>query len=184
MNLKGLSFDVSWTLFLDRDGVINRRMPGDYIREPGDFVFLPGVLSAMPVLSEKFGRIIIVTNQQGIGKGLMTEEQLVAVNERMISGVTAAGGRIDRAYASPFLETSNHPDRKPGPGMALKARTDFPEIDFLKSVMVGDSRSDMEFGKKLGMVTVLVGDTKDKMAAALADASFHDLSDFSRTLGR
>jgi D-glycero-D-manno-heptose 1,7-bisphosphate phosphatase len=182
MNLKGLSFDTSWTLFLDRDGVINRQIPGDYIRKPGNFVFLPGVLSAMRVLSTKFGRIIIVTNQQGIGKGLMTNKEFGKVNGRMISGITEAGGRIDRVYVSPFLETSNHPDRKPGPGMALKARMDFPEIDFQRSIMVGDSRSDMEFGKNLGMFTVLVGKAEEMMGGEPADAYFHDLPAFVRAL--
>jgi len=148
--------DRSWTLFLDRDGVINRRTPGAYITCVEDFHFLPGSLEAMPFFREQFGRLVIVTNQKGVGKGLMTEDDLKDVHEYMLSEFKKMGVVPDAVYAATareFTATSNH---KPNPGMALQAQQDFPDIDFKKSVMVGDSLSDMEFGLRLGMKTVLV----------------------------
>ena len=182
MNLKELSFDISWTLFLDRDGVINRRIPGDYVQQPENFVFLPGVLEAMDRLAKVFGKIIMVSNQQGIGKGLMTENQLRYVHDVMLKEIENAGGRIDGIYFSPYLDSANHPDRKPGPGMAYKAKQDFPEIDFHHSVMVGDTFCDMEFGRNLGMVTVLVGNETDNVSREPADYTFEDLLNFAKAI--
>jgi D-glycero-D-manno-heptose 1,7-bisphosphate phosphatase len=148
--------DKSWTLFLDRDGVINQRIYGGYITQPEEFKFLPGVLSGLREFANRFGRICIVTNQQGVGKGFMAENQLEAVHQYMQSEIEKAGGRIDRIYYCPDLAISADNCRKPGIKMALQAKTDFPEIDFAKSIMVGDSLSDMEFGKNAGMVTIYV----------------------------
>lgn len=146
--------EKDWTLFLDRDGVINRRIIGDYVKRIEDFQFLPGVLNAMSVFAKHFKTIIIVTNQQGIGKGLMTEGELNQIHNYMISEITKAGGRVDSIYHSPFLASSNSSMRKPEIGMAVKAKADFQHIDFAKSIMVGDSLSDMQFGKNAGMTTV------------------------------
>lgn len=154
--------DKNWTLFLDRDGVINRRIPGGYVSKPGEFVFLPGVREAIRDLSKIFDRIIVVTNQQGIGKKIMTEKQLALVHHFMLEGIDSAGGRIDAIYHSPFLESDNNSFRKPGIGMALQAQHDFPEITFRKSIMVGDSASDIEFGKNAGMITVLVSGREEE----------------------
>lgn len=158
MNLRNYHIDKSWTLFLDRDGVINKRLPGDYVKEPAEFEFLPGVLESIAAFSKLFGRIIIVTNQQGIGKGLMTENDLQKVHQHMLSEIEAAGGHIDAVYHCPGLAEDDPPCRKSNPGMALQAKEDFPEIDFGKSVMIGDSESDMEFGRRLGMKCILVGE--------------------------
>jgi histidinol-phosphate phosphatase family protein len=156
MHLKELSLTEDWTLFLDRDGVINERLIGDYVKLPEEFHFIPGVLEALKLLSGRFGRIIIVTNQQGIGKGLMTYEDLETIHDRMIAEIEEAGGRIDNIYFAPELEEENSPLRKPNTGMAELARKDFPEIDFSRSVMAGDGIHDMEFGKRLGMKCVYI----------------------------
>jgi len=156
MNLKDLSFTKDWTLFLDRDGVISLRIPGDYVTRWEDFRFLEGVLETLAILSSVFGHIIIVSNQQGIGKGRMSPDELKMIDLKMKEKIHLAGGRIDASYYSPYLSSENHPDRKPGIGMGLKAKGEFPVIDFSKSVMVGDTASDMEFGKRLGMITVLI----------------------------
>ena len=150
--------DSSWTLFLDRDGTINKRLEGDYVRKPDQFEWLPGVLEALAGLSQLFGRIIVVTNQQGIGKGLMTESDLAEVHGYMLTHVEHAGGRIDAIYHCPALAESGDPCRKPATGMAMQAKKDFPEIDFERSVMVGDGQTDMEFGAKLGMYTLHIQD--------------------------
>lgn len=150
----------SWTLFLDRDGVINERLPGAYISQWKDFHFTPAAQKTIAQFNSYFARIIIVTNQQGIGKGLMTMEQLLALHAKMIEEIEAANGHIDAIYFCPDLKTKADNCRKPHPGMALQAKEEFPEICFSRSVMVGDSISDIQFGQQLGMKTVLI-DTKE-----------------------
>ncbi len=127
-----------------------------------------------------FGRLIVVTNQQGIGLKIMNEEQLADVHRFMIETIEGAGGRIDKIYHCPDL-SKQHPNcRKPNPAMALRAKNNFPEIDFSKSIMVGDSMSDMEFGKRLGMYTVLIeGKEGEILNESLIDLRFDSLFDFS-----
>ncbi|MFH0894338.1 MAG: HAD-IIIA family hydrolase [Bacteroidota bacterium] len=156
--LKDLVSEGSWTLFLDRDGVINRRLPDDYVKHENEFEFIEGVENAIAVFSKIFHRIIVVTNQQGIGKGLMTEEMLASVHKKMLTGIEKAGGKIDKIYFCKHRKEDNHFDRKPSVGMALKAKHDFPDIHFGYSVMAGDSESDMIFGHRAGMFTALIGD--------------------------
>ncbi len=182
MNSSRYPIDKSWTLFLDRDGVINRRIIDDYVKNPDEFEFLPNVQNAIKICSEFFGRIFIVTNQQGIGKGLMTIEQLEEVHEKLLKGITLAGGRIDQIYFCPELADSNHPNRKPEIGMAVHAQKDFPEIDFSKSIMVGDSISDMEFGRKAGMVNVFIAPKNTQIDKNLIIYSYESLFHFSKSL--
>jgi histidinol-phosphate phosphatase family protein len=150
------TINKEWSLFLDRDGVINERLPGDYVKNCKQFIFLPRVVEALKIFSERFGHIFVVTNQQGIGKGLMSDAELSVVHNFMVSEIEKNGGRIDRIYHAPYLETAHHPSRKPAPGMALQAKKDFPDIRFHQSIMAGDSISDMLFGKNLGMTTVFI----------------------------
>lgn len=154
--MKDWNPDHSWTLFLDRDGVINQRIMGDYVKQKDEFVLLPGVARAIAKSNRVFGRVVVVTNQQGIGKGLMTERNLFDVHTYCSELLKAEGAVVDKYYFAPNLASDDSPLRKPGSGMALLAQADFPEIDFQKSVMVGDSDSDIEFGRKLGMKTVYI----------------------------
>jgi histidinol-phosphate phosphatase family protein len=150
------TINKEWSLFLDRDGVINERLQDDYVKNCEEFIFLPDVLDAIKIFSGIFGHIFVVTNQQGIGKGLMTEDDLAVVHKFMTDSIEKNGGRIDKTYYSPFLESEHHPTRKPAPGMALQAKKDFPDIRFHHSIMAGDSISDMVFCKNLGMTTVFI----------------------------
>jgi histidinol-phosphate phosphatase family protein len=117
---------------------------------------MTGVQDAIKKLSTLFGRIIIVSNQQGVGKGLMTNEDVESVHEHIMESIVKVGGKIDNIYFAPQLKSANSEFRKPNIGMALLAQKDFPDINFSKSIMVGDSMSDMEFGKKAGMKTVFI----------------------------
>lgn len=166
--------DDSWTLFLDRDGVINKRIVDVYISQWVDFEFVDGVLEAFPMLSSKFGRIVVVTNQQGIGKGLVTSAQVDDVHSRMIAEVERHGGLIDSVIVCGQQASDSENFRKPNPKMAFMVKQAFPEIDFSKSIMVGDSESDVLFGKNAGMVTVKVAGHND-----IADYNFDTLKDFS-----
>ena len=154
--LKNLSINKTWTLFLDRDGVINKKLPNDYVKTISEFVFEDGAIAAVQQLGEVFGRIIVVTNQQGIGKGLMTVEMLDSVHDYMNHKINQAGGKISQIYYCPNLEKENSNCRKPNTGMAEQARKDFPEIDFKKSMIVGDSISDLQMGKRVGMLTCYI----------------------------
>lgn len=145
-----------WNLFLDRDGVINERLPGDYVRDWSEFRFLPGALESLAFFATYFGPIVVVTNQQGIGKGLMTKAELTVIHNYMLRDIRHAGGRVDAVYFCPDQSSTPGNCRKPNPAMAHWAQRDFPEIDFTRSVIIGDSAGDMEFGFRLGMSTVLV----------------------------
>lgn len=147
--------DNSWTLFLDRDGVINVESVGSYITSWNEFVFHDGVLSSLKTLGNLFGKIVVVTNQRGVGRGIMGLDALKDISAHMVQAVANAGGRIDKVYTCTAVNDNDH-NRKPNTGMGLQAREDFPAIDFKKSVMVGNSMSDMEFGKRLGMHTVFL----------------------------
>lgn len=146
------------TLFLDRDGVLNKQIIGSYVMHPDQLEIKDGVVEALQILQTLFERIVIVTNQQGIAKGLMTESDLHKVHQKLTDTLGKGGISIDAIYYCPHLDKSGCSCRKPDIGMAKAAQTDFPGIDFQKSVMVGDNLSDILFGKRCGMTTVLVGD--------------------------
>lgn len=175
--------DKSWTLFLDRDGVINHEKVADYIYNPGEFVLYDGVLEAMSVFAKRFGKIFITTNQRGIEKGLMTVADLHAIHEYMQNEFSTVGARVDGIYFCSSLD-DHHPDRKPNPGMAFQAKAAFPEIEFSKSVIVGNNLSDMEFGRNAGMHTVFVKTThpRQPFPHPAIDDCFNDLLNFARAL--
>jgi histidinol-phosphate phosphatase family protein len=170
----------SWTLFLDRDGVINRRPVDDYVKNWDEFEFLSGVLVALKTLSGIFGKIIVITNQQGIGKGLMTIEGLATIHQKMVLEIEKFGGRVDAVYFCPSLKGEDANCRKPGTAMAELAKKDFPEIDFDKSIMAGDMESDMVFGRNAGMKTVYINTNKIIPPASLVDAEYENLLIFSQ----
>ena len=159
VDFKAFEFDVydkSWTLFLDRDGVINVRNFHGYITRVEDFKFIEGSKEAIVRFSKIFGRIVVVTNQQCIGKGIISENELNEIHAHMLREIEEVGGNIDKVYFAPQLAVENSIYRKPNSGMADLAKKDFPEINFEKSVMIGDSISDMEFGQDKGMRTVFI----------------------------
>lgn len=165
---------------MDRDGVINKRLENDYVKTLEEFEFLEGVPEAVKILSELFGKVIVVTNQQGIGKGIYSENDLNIIHHYMADEIEKHGGRFDKVYFSPHLAANNHPWRKPGIGMALQAKTDIPSIDFTKSIMVGDSMSDMEFGRKAGMSTVFI--SSEHVSDPQIDQCFSSLAEFAAAL--
>ncbi len=147
-------------MFLDRDGVINRQVVGDYVRSLSQLEILPGAVEAIVRLGVVFRYIIVVTNQQGIGKGLMNAAEVEVIHDHIIGKVQEAGGKIDRIYYCSSLSSDNDPNRKPGIGMGLQAKYDFPDIDFGCSLMVGDSLSDIQFAERLGMRHIFVTNGK------------------------
>jgi histidinol-phosphate phosphatase family protein len=172
MNFDQLNIDNNWTLFLDRDGVINERLIDDYVKHPTSFKFMAGVKKAMCYLSARFGRIIIVTNQQGIGKGLMTLDDVHNVHRFMIRELEKEGARVDKIYVAHQREAEAGEMRKPSIGMAKLAKEEFSEINFCKSLMVGDAVSDIQFGKRAGMKTVFIGEHYPKEFVETANPDF------------
>ncbi len=171
------------TLFLDRDGVINVRIPGEYVRTPEEFVLVDGFSEAMARLAECFDCIVVVTNQAGIGKGLMTEADLSNVHAKLYTYTNLAGGRIDGIYYCPHTKNAGCDCRKPAPGMAWQAKADFPAIDFQHAWMVGDSVADLLFGQGLGMQTILITGKAEEIelvATLPTDAHFDSLLDCAR----
>ncbi|MBW8687727.1 D-glycero-alpha-D-manno-heptose-1,7-bisphosphate 7-phosphatase [Chitinophaga rhizophila] len=157
-----MHIDASWTLFLDRDGVINNEIKDGYVLSWDMFQFEEGVLAALNILAKKFSRIVLVTNQRCIGRGLLTDVGLQEIHTKMLEAISAQGGRIDRIYYCPDVNNDS-PCRKPNNGMAQQAKADFPEIDFTKAIMVGNTLSDMKFGKDQGMTTVFIPSTKPEL---------------------
>lgn len=142
------------TLFLDRDGTVNVHIEGDYVRNWEQFRFLPGILEEFPKWAEKFRRIIVVTNQRGVGKGLMTDDALADIHRHMLRAVNDAGGRIDAIFTCTAVNDDD-PRRKPNPGMFREALQLFPDIG--KAVMLGDNPSvDAVFAIRSGMEFILL----------------------------
>jgi D-glycero-D-manno-heptose 1,7-bisphosphate phosphatase len=169
--------DKSWTLFLDRDGVINERIMGGYVIDKSQFQFKEKAVESLSQLTKKFAHVFIVTNQQGVGLGRMSEQQLNEIHEFMISEISDSGGSISKVYAAIELKNEWSEMRKPKPKMALMAQEEFPDISFDKSIMVGDTDSDIRFGKNLGMKTVLIlTEEKTSEKPDIIVSSLHELN--------
>jgi len=177
------NIDPAWTLFLDRDGVINYEKENDYILNWSEFEFYPGVTEAVGMLSKRFSKIVVISNQRGVGRGFMTEKDLLDIQQRMKSEIEKNGGRIDKIYYCTATD-SHHFYRKPNPGMALQATKDFPSIDLSKTIMIGNKLSDMQFGRNAGAYTVYLRTTHPEQALPHADIDlvFQSLIDFAKAL--
>ena len=175
--------DKSWTLFLDRDGVINYENQGTYVRNWAEFIFYPRAIENIAFLNKRFQRIFLATNQRGITRELMTLADLADIHKQMLKAIEQGGGKIDRIYSCTDAEVSS-PCRKPNPGMAFEAATDFPGTDLKKSLMVGNNISDMLFGKNAGMKTVFLRTTSPDLDLPHEAIDFHfdDLDAFARAL--
>ena len=143
-------------VFLDRDGVLNPHIPGGYLLSADDLVGLPGVAPAVRRLNDAGLPVIVISNQQGVGKGMMTMEDLRAIERRMEEALgREAGASIDRCYYSTELASANSPRRKPGPGMLLEAARDFG-LNLAETVFAGDSPSDIRAGHAAGVGATLL----------------------------
>jgi len=175
--------DNTWTLFLDRDGVINHEKHNDYIHTWDEFIFYEGVIKAMTVFAKKFRHIIIVTNQRGIGKGVTLLQDVELIHKNMSTAIELAGGRIDAIYFCPDKEEES-PNRKPNHGMGLQAVKDLPDIDLGKAIMIGNTLSDMQFGRNLGVQTIFLPTTRPEVDIhdERIDAVYDSLLDFANAL--
>lgn len=136
------------SLILDRDGVINHVKANGYIKFNSEFSFREDFLINVRQLSDTFRYIFIVSNQKGVGKGLMSMSELDVIHAAMLNEITQKGGRIDKIYVSTSVD-NNAFENKPNTGMANQIKNDYPDIDFRKTIVVGDSASDRLFAEKL-----------------------------------
>lgn len=172
-----------WTLFLDRDGVINVEKDNDYITSWKEFSFYPESLEALPLLRKIFKTIVIATNQKGVGKGIMLESTLQLIHTNMLEKIESIGGGIDHIFYCTDLDNES-PNRKPQPGMAVQAKEKFPTIQLNQSIMVGNRMSDMQFGRNAGMHTVFLATTHPATPYpdANIDFRFSNLLEFAKAL--
>ncbi len=171
-------------LFLDRDGVINIRLIDNYVKKIEAFKFMEGVPQAIAKLNKMFNYVFVVTNQQGIGKGLMSEKDLTDIHNYMLRELEKHDAVITEVFHCPHKQQDNSFYRKPNVGMALSAKKKYPDINFRNSVMVGDSITDMQFGKRLKMQTVFISDNlKDRRDNyKIINFSYPDLLSFAKDL--
>lgn len=162
------------SVFLDRDGVVNRRIMGAYVRDWREFEFLPGVLDALAALKLAGLPAAIVTNQRGIARGLMDRDQLQAIHRVMLEQIRGAGGDLRRIEFCPDMAG---PDRKPEPGMLNRVLTEEPDFESATSVIVGDSASDIIAGQRAGVRGILVGSTIEEERAKLTVPAWKEAAD-------
>ncbi|CAM2007827.1 D-glycero-alpha-D-manno-heptose-1,7-bisphosphate 7-phosphatase [Acanthopleuribacter pedis] len=162
------------TLFLDRDGVLNRRIVDDYVTCRDEFEILPGVPSSLRALQEAGFRLVVVTNQRGIAVGRMTRAAVDDVHVYLNQHLAEVGATIDAFYVCPHDRHVGCPCRKPAPGLLDQAHRDQP-VDWAASYLIGDSDSDIAAGRARGVTTLKVageGDgTADWMVPDIAAAT-------------
>lgn len=171
------------TVFLDRDGVLNRKRPeGFYVTEWSEFEPLPGVVESIARLNHAGIRVVVVTNQRGVALGKYTCADVESIHARFQNLLHEAGAHVDAFFYCPHDKRSCE-CRKPLPGMYDQARQRFPEIEAKSSVMIGDSLGDIEFGRNLGMRTFFIDGDKERMkpgwerAAQLANSCYATLTE-------
>jgi len=143
-------------VFLDRDGVISVFTPDDYIKTWEEFQFLPGAIEGLKKLNDAEFSIIVISNQAGVGKGVMTQAALNQITDKMLSVLKENGISILKIYYCPHTSEDNCACRKPKTGLFEMANRDFGPIDFSKAFFVGDSSIDIEAGESIGARTILV----------------------------
>lgn len=149
--LQKLCIESDWTLYLDRDGVMNKQILNGYVIKNSQLILTDFIINNISYFSRIFKYIIIITNQQGVGKGIMTENELIEVNQYLVKLLKEYGGRVDKVYYCTDLQSSNSLRRKPEIGMGADSLKDFPSINKQKSIMIGDSNSDKLFAEKFGI---------------------------------
>ena len=175
-------------VFLDRDGVINRKAAeGDYVTRWEDFHFLSGVPQAIASLNQAGWKVIVISNQRCVAKGLLTVNELETIHRKMEAELASFGAKLDGIYYCPHDKNGGCACRKPSPGMLLKAAEEH-QIDLSASWMVGDSESDTAAGKRAGCRTIRIAsefpaepESADAFARSLAEASERILHTTSRT---
>lgn len=161
--------------FLDRDGVLNERAaPHDYVRSADAFRWLPGAAEAIAELESTGFVPVVVSNQRGVARGVVSCETLREIEQRIQADLGERGGHIAAFYYCPHDLDADCDCRKPEPGMLLAAARDL-DLDLRQSILVGDDETDVEAGHRAGCFTIRLGPagvstSADAQAADLASA--------------
>lgn len=169
-------------LLLDRDGVLNEEKTDSYIFTPDEFIWLPGVLEAMSLLKNQFDYLFVVTNQRGIARKLMTEEDLKKIHTKMEQDLLEVGVKLNGVYYAKGMDLKDNM-RKPNPGMGQLIEQNFPDIHWEESVMIGNNLSDMEFGRNFPLKTILLTTTQPPIPLPhpLIDEQHPDLINWAKS---
>ncbi len=167
--------EIRPTVLLDRDGTINTEV--NYLSHPARVVLLPGAAEGLRRLRQLGFRLVVVTNQSGIGRGYFDESQLGEIHDRLRRLLAAEGVALDGIYHCPHVPEDQCSCRKPGTEMVLRAAADLG-FDPAECIMVGDKECDIELGRAVGAMTVLVrtGYGAQGEASPSADCVVDDLA--------
>ncbi len=173
-------------IILDRDGVLNREADGGgYVLTPEQFFWIPGALDGLATLRRAGLHLTVATNQSGVGRGLMTLEQLTAVHERMRAEAASHGGALDTVLFCPHAPDDHCACRKPAPGLIQEAlaRSGFSAA---QSLVVGDAQRDIEAASRAGVAAALLRTGKGRKTEPLIGRSdiptYDDLADLARAV--
>jgi histidinol-phosphate phosphatase family protein len=166
-------------VFFDRDGIINVSPGPGYVERVEDFHIQPPFVEALRVVRAKGYAAVVITNQRGVGRGIMTREALDAIHARLAGHLAGHGLDLDAVYVC-TANDHNHPDRKPNPGLLMRAAAD-RGLDLARSWMVGDQETDIQAGHRAGCRTVLVN---PGVASTEADVHLHDMAELAPWLAR
>ena len=174
-----MTLDAPRTVILDRDGTIV--VDRDYLDDPAQLQFLPGALEGLRLMRAHGHRLVVVTNQSGIGRGRFTLARLEEIHTRLRQLLRAGGADIDGIYYCPHRPEDACECRKPKPQLVLRAAA---ELGFepAATVVIGDKDSDIELGKNLGATTILVADTGGASDRVAPDHVVRDLLEAARFL--
>jgi len=180
-----------WCLFLDRDGVINRKIDGDYVRNLTQFEWSPNAVSALKKLENWAPRIVVVTNQQGVGKGLMSAIEVDEIHMHIKNCLAMEGVNIDSIKVCPHLQSANCDCRKPSPSLVLSWLQEHPNAAASLSIVIGDSECDLKMSQNIAKVSgrceyIQIGFAENLGPSVLFFESlfeFADLVDTVKSLG-
>jgi D-glycero-D-manno-heptose 1,7-bisphosphate phosphatase len=171
-------------VFLDRDGVLNKKPPrAQYVRNCSEFEWIPGALEALKLLKGAGYRVLVVSNQAGIGRGAMTETDLLQIHDRMKAEAQEAGGRIDEIFYCPHDWNNGCECRKPSPGLLFQAQREL-NLDLTRTLFVGDDERDAEAAERAGCPFARVSEEKsliDRVRQLVEDQSVERDEDHEQT---
>lgn len=147
-------------VLLDRDGVLNEDR-SDFVKNPGELIFIPGALEAVATLNSAGHKVVVVTNQSCIGRGIITTEILSSIHDKLYGALASVNGKVDHLFFAPDAPWEATENRKPGAGMFLAAMQMFRETP-QNTVLIGDSKTDLQAAAKAKCHRILVQTGKGK----------------------
>ena len=155
-------------VFVDRDGVIVRNR-ADYVKSVTEVELLPHAIDALCLLTEEGHRVFVITNQSGVGRGIVSEQEVDLIHDHLATKVAERGGRIESFLVCPHRPDDGCACRKPEPGLLYRARDEFG-VDLSAAYLVGDFKTDVEAAATAGCSSILVLSGRTHPGASTGDA--------------